>query len=80
MGHNEQTEKKDDNYKKITLKTSDGETIQGHVFLSSSARVSGLFTQSEAPFIVIVDALLRAGQDKTLIINKDHIIWVEPED
>ena len=80
MGQNEQPEKRDDNYKKITLKTSDGETIQGKVYIKSNTRVSDLFTKSESPFIVVVDALLRAGQDKTLIINKDHIVWVEPED
>ena len=80
MGQIEQTVRKDENYKKITLKTSDGETIQGKVYLQSNTRVSDLFTQSESPFIVVVDALLRAGQDKTLIINKDHIVWVEPED
>ena len=31
-------------------------------------------------FVVVVNALLRSGQDKILIINKDHILWVEPED
>ena len=67
-------------YKKITIKTSDGETIQGRVYLKSNSRVSDLFTQSESPFIVLVDALLRSGQGKTLIINKEHIVWVEPED
>jgi hypothetical protein len=80
MGQIEQPGIKDDNYQKITLKTSDGETIQGKVYLKSNTRVSDLFTQSESPFIVVVDALLRAGQGKTLIINKDHIVWVEPED
>ena len=80
MGQVEQPGRRDDNYKKITLKTSDGETIQGKVYLKSNTRVSDLFTRSESPFIVMVDALLRAGQDKTLIINKDHIVWVEPED
>ena len=67
-------------YKKITIKTSDGETIQGRVYLKTKNRVSDLFTQSESPFIVLVDALLRSGQGKTLIINKEHIVWVEPED
>ena len=67
-------------YKKITLKTSGGETIQGNVFLKPNYRVSDLFTKNESPFIVLVDALLRSGHDKTLIVNKDHIVWVEPEE
>jgi len=70
----------DSDYKKITIKTSDGETIQGRVYLKKNSRVSDLFTQSERPFIVLVNALLHSGQDKTLIINKEHIVWVEPED
>ena len=70
----------DAEYKKITIKTSDGETIQGKVFLKENSRVSDLFTQSESPFIVLVDALLRSGQGKTLVVNKEHIVWVEPED
>jgi len=70
----------EDDYRRITLRTSDGETIQGKVFLTPETRVSDLFTQSDSPFIVLVDALLRSGQDKTLIVNKNHIVWVEPED
>jgi hypothetical protein len=80
MEQNAQPVKKDENYKKITLKTSDGETIQGYVYLRANTRVSDLFTGSDSPFIVVVNALLRSGQDKILIINKDHILWVEPED
>ena len=80
MGHNEKNEKKNENYRKITLKTSDGETIQGHVYLGSNTRISDLFTRSDAPFVVVVNALLRSGQNKTLIINKNHILWIEPED
>ncbi len=67
-------------YKKITIKTSDGVTIQGKVNLTSKERVSELFTKSESPFIVMVDAVLREGQGKVLIINKEHIVWVEPEE
>lgn len=80
MGQNAPTEKKDENYKKITLKTSDGETIQGYVYLKSNTRVSDLFTRNDSHFVVVVNALLRSGKDKILIINKDHILWVEPEE
>jgi hypothetical protein len=67
-------------YKKITIKTSDGATIQGKVNLTSKERVSDLFTKSESPFIVLVDAILREGQGKILVLNKEHIVWVEPEE
>lgn len=80
MDQTEKPKRKDSEYRRITVKTSDGETIQGKVYLKPGNRVSDLFTSSDSPFVVLVDALLRAGQDKTLIVNKDHIVWVEPED
>ena len=67
-------------YKKITIRTSDGATIQGKVNLTSMERVSEIFTKGKSPFIVMVDAVLREGQGKVLVINKEHIVWVEPEE
>jgi hypothetical protein len=67
-------------YKKITIKTTDGATIQGRVNLTSKERVSDLFTKSNSPFIVLVDTFLREGQGKILVVNKKHIVWVEPEE
>ncbi len=67
-------------YKKITIKTTDGATIQGKVNLTPKERVSDLFTKSKSSFIVVVDAFLREGQGKILIVNKEHIVWVEPEE
>lgn len=66
-------------YKTITIKTMDGELIVGKINLSSKQRVSDIFTRSEQPFIVLVDATSKDVTNKTLFINKDHIIWVEPE-
>jgi len=67
-------------YKKVTIKTSDGLTIQGRINLRPEERVSDLFTKSEAPFVVLVDAFYREGEGKILFVNKKHIVWVEPED
>jgi len=67
-------------YKKITVKTSDGSTIQGNINVSSNQRVSDLFTKSEATFIVMVDVSYRDGVGKILFVNKRHILWVEPEE
>lgn len=80
MNEGETAHRDDEDYRRVTLRTSDGETIQGKVFLTPESRVSDLFTQSDAPFIVLVDALLRSGQGKILVVNKNHIVWVEPED
>ena len=67
-------------YRSITVKTSDGSTLHGKVNLTEMQRVSDLFTQSDAPFIVMVDVQHREGEGKTLVINKEHIVWVEPEE
>lgn len=66
-------------YRLITIKTSDGATVQGKVNISPNQRVSELFNLQKGPFVVMVDASYGEVKGKTLFINKDHIIWVEPE-
>lgn len=68
------------NYQMITIMTVDGAKIQGKVYIPAEERMSDLFTKSEAQFVVMVDAVSRDVQGKTLFINKRHIIWVEPEE
>jgi len=67
-------------YKSITVRTTDGSTINGKVNISPDQRVSDLFTRPDLPFIVMVDVVLKDAVGKTRFINKDHIVWVEPED
>lgn len=67
-------------YRMVTIKTSDGATVQGRVNVSPNQRVSELFNFQKGPFVVLVDATYGEVQDKTLFINKDHIVWVEPEE
>ncbi|MGB5157827.1 DUF6812 domain-containing protein [Desulfobacterium sp. N47] len=67
-------------YREVTIKTSDGAIIQGKINLSLNQRVSDIFTKSDAPFIVMVDAFSKEGEGKIMFINKRHIIWAEPTD
>jgi len=67
-------------YRSITIKTTDGTTINGKVNLTSKQRVSDLFTESESPFLIIVDAVTKEGSGKILFVNKEHIVWAEPEE
>ena len=67
-------------YRSITVRTTDGSTINGKVNISPDQRVSDLFTRRALPFIVMVDVALKDAVGKTRFINKDHIVWVEPED
>ena len=66
-------------YRSITVRTTDGSTINGKVNIADVDRVSDLFTQSEVPFIVMVEVTVKDAQGKTRFVNKDHIVWVEPE-
>ena len=58
----------------------DGRTIKGKVNISPSKRLSEVFTQGQEPFVVIYEATIGDGsKDKTFILNKSGISWVEPE-
>ena len=66
-------------YKTITIRTIDGATLQGKVNLSDNKRVSDLFTVKTDSFIVMVDVVFKDYESKVMFINKEHIVWVEPE-
>ncbi len=67
-------------YRKITLRTTDGSTINGKVNIGKKQRVSDIFTGSEELFVVLVDVSYKDSFGKTMFVNKRHIVWVEPED
>ena len=67
-------------YKNITIRTIDGSTLLGKVNLGIKDRVSDLFTKTDNPFIVLFDAEHKEGSGKVLIVNKNHIVWAEPEE
>ena len=67
-------------YRSITIKTTDGSTIQGRVNLSYKQRVSDLFTKDTTPFLIMVDVRSKNNEGRVMFINKEHIVWVEPED
>lgn len=67
-------------YRTITVKTVDGTTFQGKVNIAPNQRISELFTLHKGQFVIMTDVTYSGGSGKTLFINKDHIVWVEPED
>ena len=67
-------------YKSITVRTIDGSTFNGKVNISPDQRVSDIFTAGNRSFIVMVDVTSIDTSGKTRFINKDHIVWVEPDD
>ena len=66
-------------YRKLTIKTSDGSTLSGKVNIGMHERASDLFTKSDAKFIVMSDVELRESTGKVFFVNKDHIVWAEPD-
>ena len=77
-------EKRKDNYKteyrKITVRTTDGATLLGKVNIGIRERVSDLFTKADSQFIILLNAEPNDSPEKVLIINKNHIVWAEPEE
>ena len=67
-------------YRTVTIKTIDGSTVQGKVNISPNQRISDLLTLQKGQFLVVVDSSYMDCSGKTLFINKDHIVWIEPED
>jgi hypothetical protein len=43
-------------------------------------RISDIFTRGSHPFIVVFDVTVEGQEGRVLILNKNKIIWVSPED
>ena len=67
-------------YRSITIKTTDGSTIHGKVNLANKQRVSDLFTKATTQFLIMVEVMSKESKGKVLFINKEHIVWAEPEE
>lgn len=78
MNGDKERYKKD--YRRITVRTTDGSTLVGKINIGINQRVSDLFIKKENPFIVLSDAEHSNVSGKVLFINTSNIVWVEPED
>ena len=67
-------------YKKITIKTTDGSTIYGQINIGEKERVSDIFTSNKNFFVVMVDVSYKENVGKKIFINKRHIVWAEPDE
>jgi hypothetical protein len=67
-------------YRNIAIRTTDGSTLLGRINIGIKERVSDLFTKTDSPFVVLFDAEHRDGAGKVLFVNKNNIVWVEPQD
>ena len=67
------------NYKKAWAKISDGSLIKGKINIGDFRRLSDLIRMTDEKFIVLVGFLNEEEQEKTFIINKNNIIWIQTE-
>jgi hypothetical protein len=64
----------------ISLRTVDGSVIRGKINLQDKERVSDALAGGGSPYLIIFDASTSNVEGKVFIVNKQHIVWVEPED
>lgn len=66
---------------KVRIKTLDGTEMEAKVNLAHENRISDLFTKTDNPFIVLLDADYTGAQlKKVMVLNKQYIVWAEPLD
>ncbi len=65
------------NYKKVSIKMTDGSVLKGKINIKDFPRLSVLFKTSPDNFITIVP---EEDPKKALIINKNYVLWAESED
>jgi hypothetical protein len=70
--------------RRLTMKLADGSLVTGLVNLiqrgDAEHRVSDIFVGREEPFVVVYQATMGSMTNKVLVINKQHIVWVIPEE
>ncbi len=64
----------------VSIKTVDGSLLRGKINLGDEKRVSDIFAKSRNSFVVLYDVASQSAESKVMIINKEHIVWVEPEE
>jgi hypothetical protein len=67
-------------YRGVTIRTTDGSTFAGKINLGHNKRISDLFKTPCEQFVVLVDVVFRDSPERVVMINKNHIVWVEPGD
>ena len=69
------------NYKKLSVKMSDGSCIKGKVNLGADyKRLSDFLKHSSDKFITVVQEDIEENSKKIFIVNKDCIVWADTED
>jgi hypothetical protein len=65
----------DVNFKRVTVKMSDGSVFSGEVNIRTFRRLSDFFKGADDNFVLLV-----SGDDqgrRVLMVNKNYIVWAE---
>ncbi len=69
------------NAKRTIITMKDGSIFRGCINIGSSRRLSDFFRKPESMFVVLFDATLGEGKDKSVyFLNRNHILWVKPDE
>jgi hypothetical protein len=69
------------NARKVIVSMVDGTIFRGYTNIGASRRLSDYFRKSENMFIVLFEASIENDTEKDVyFINKDHIVWVKPDE
>lgn len=67
-------------YRKVSMKLSDGTLLNGRINIMPNQRLSDVFTRDQKVFVIIVDSDSTERSFKTVVVNKNEVVWVEPDD
>jgi small nuclear ribonucleoprotein (snRNP)-like protein len=68
------------NYKKLTVRLTDGSTIKGQVNIKKYNRISDFLNIVPEDSLIIKEASLAGHSGKVVVISKAQIVWIVPED
>lgn len=68
------------NYKYVVVKLVDGTILNGKVNIHPKGRISDVFTSKEKSFVILVEGGSVERFFQTIVVNKNEVVWVEPED
>ena len=71
----EASEEWDVNFKRVTVKMSDGLVVQGKVNIRAFPRLSDFFRGTDDRFVVVVSD--EDQPQRVLMVSKNYIIWAE---
>ena len=65
------------NFKKASIRLSNGEKLSGKINIKDFQRLSDLMRNSEEQYIILIGCENGGIENKTYIINKKFIIWLD---